>query len=347
MRELDINLKNNSYRIIVKNGLIDNLPFFIKEVYKNKKVYIITDDQVAPLYLDKAIKSLSSEYTVDSVIIPHGEESKVLDKYAFICQTLLDKDIRRNELLIALGGGVIGDLTGFVAATLYRGIPYVGIPTSLLSQMDSSIGGKTGIDFYGRKNILGAFKQPSMVLIDPDTLKTLDKREFNNGMGELIKHGAIGNRDLLMTLKNKPEIDEDVIIESLSVKKRVVELDEFDQKERMLLNFGHTFGHAIELKYGYKHGEAVAIGMLMAINMGIDLKITPKECYGVIYDILKLYDLPVDNYDYKDYLKDVFYDKKNIAGTINFIFLNELGNAIIYKMTEDEVRKIECKNNSK
>ena len=342
MRELEIKLKNSSYRIIVENGLINKLSFYISNVYKNKRVFIITDDNVEKLYLNEAINSLKDKYIVDYVVIPHGEESKVIEKYLYVCEELLKKDIRRNELLIALGGGVIGDLTGFVAATLYRGIPYVGIPTSLLSQMDSSIGGKTGIDFYNRKNILGAFKQPSMVLIDPNTLKTLDKREFNNGMGELIKHGAIGNKNLLNLLKNKPEINEDIIVESLSVKKKVVEIDEFDLKERMLLNFGHTFGHAIELKYGYKHGEAVAIGMLMAIKMGIDLNVTPKECYDEIFNILKLYDLPTESYDYKKYLNDVFYDKKNIAGTISFIFLNKLGEAIIYKLTEDEVKKLEC-----
>ncbi|MBR6072587.1 MAG: 3-dehydroquinate synthase [Acholeplasmatales bacterium] len=346
MRELEVRLKNSSYRIIVENYLMDKLSFYINDVYKNKRVFILTDDVVAKYYLDKAIKSLSDKYVVDYVIIPHGENSKVLERYAYVCEELLKKDIRRNELLIALGGGVIGDLCGFVAATLYRGIPYVGIPTSLLSQMDSSIGGKTGIDFYNRKNILGAFKQPSMVLIDPNTLKTLDNREFNNGMGELIKHGAIGNKKLLDMLKDKPQIDEDIIVESLFVKKSVVEIDEFDLKERMLLNFGHTFGHAIELKYGYKHGEAVAIGMLMAIKMGEDLNVTPKECYDVIFNILKLYELPTDEYNYKDYLKDVFYDKKNIAGTINFIFLNKLGNAIIYKMTEEEVKRLEGKNNS-
>ncbi|MBQ3252953.1 MAG: 3-dehydroquinate synthase, partial [Acholeplasmatales bacterium] len=182
-------------------------------------------------------------------------------------------------------------------------------------------------------------KQPSMVLIDPQTLKTLDSRDFNNGMGELIKHGAIGNKSLLDSLAYKPEINEDIIYESLTVKKRVVELDEFDLKERMTLNFGHTFGHAIELKYGYKHGEAVAVGMLMALKMGTDLGVTDKSCYDVLYNILKKYNLPTDEYDYKDYLKDVFYDKKNIAGTINFIFLTKLGECVIYKITEEEIKE--------
>lgn len=344
MKQLNVNLKDHSYKIVVEKGLLDNMAKYIKEIYNNKKIFIVTDDMVAPLYLDKVVNSLKNDYVVDYVIIPHGEESKNLQMYAYVCEELLKKDIRRKELLLALGGGVIGDLCGFVAASLYRGIPYVGVPTSLLAQMDSSIGGKTAIDFYNRKNILGAFKQPSMVLIDPLTHKTLDDREFNNGMGELIKHGAIGNKVLLDSLLNKPEIDEDVIVSSLSVKKRVVEIDEFDLGERMTLNFGHTFGHAIELKYGYKHGEAVAIGMLMALKMGIDLGVTDKECYPVILEILKLYNLPTIEYDYKDYLLDVFGDKKNIAGTINFIFLTHLGECTIYKITEEEIKeKLLCK----
>lgn len=339
MRELEVNLKDHSYKIIIENDVLDKLDSYIYDVYTNDKVFIITDDKVKDLYLDRVIKSLSKKYIVDYVVIPNGEASKTLEKYAYICEELLKKNIRRNNLIVALGGGVIGDLSGFVASSLFRGIPYVGVPTSLLAQMDSSIGGKTGIDFYGRKNILGAFKQPKMVLIDPNTIKSLDEREFNNGMGELIKHGAIGNKALLDSLYSHPKITEDIIYESLTVKKKVVEIDEFDLGDRMKLNFGHTFGHAIELKYGYKHGEAVAIGMLMAIKMGIDLGITDKSCYKPILDIIKLYNLPVKDYDYKDYLTDVFYDKKNIAGTISFIFLTKLGECTIYKMTEKEIKE--------
>jgi 3-dehydroquinate synthase len=339
MRELVVNLKDHSYKIYIENNILYNVASYIKDVYKNDKVFIITDDKVANLYLDIVKKSLEKDYKVDYVIIKNGEESKTLTTYAYICEELLKKDIRRNNLIIALGGGVVGDISGFVASSLFRGIPYVGIPTSLLAQMDSSIGGKTGIDFYNRKNILGAFKQPLMVLIDPKTIESLDEREFNNGMGELIKHGAIGNKKLLDLLYSKPNITEDIIYESLSVKKRVVEIDEFDLNERMTLNFGHTFGHAIELKYGYKHGEAVAIGMLMAIKMGIDLGITDESCYKPILDIIRLYNLPDKIYDYKDYLTDVFYDKKNIAGTIRFIFLTKLGECMIYKITEKEIKE--------
>ena len=337
MKELNINLTHTSYKIIIENGLLDHIADYIKTVYTNKKIFIITDDNVAKYYLKKVSKSLEDSYIVESIVIPHGESSKSLTEYAHVCEELLKKDIRRNHLLLALGGGVIGDLCGFVSSSLYRGIPYIGVPTSLLSQMDSSIGGKTGIDFFGRKNILGAFKQPKMVLIDPLTLNTLDPSEYTSGMGELIKHGAIGNKKLLTMLMNTQEMNEDIILESLSVKKKMVEMDEFDMGERMKLNFGHTFGHAIELKYGYKHGVAVGIGMKMALQMGLDLGVTDKEACDVICHILDKYSFPQVEYNYKDYLHDVIYDKKNLAGTINFIFVTKLGECVIYPIKEEEL----------
>ncbi len=346
MKELEINLTHTSYKIIIEDGLFDHIGDYIKQIYKNNKVFIVTDDNVAKLYLKKVTTVLEKDFTVESVVIPHGEASKCLTEYSHICEELLKKDIRRNHLLLALGGGVIGDLTGFVASTLYRGIPYIGIPTSLLSQMDSSIGGKTGIDFFGRKNILGAFKQPSMVLIDPKVLNTLEPNEYISGMGELIKHGAIGNKKLFDLLDARPGVDEEIIKESLSVKKKVVEIDEFDTGERMKLNFGHTFGHAIELKYGYKHGVAVGIGMRMALTMGVDLGVTDPLAKDTINHILDKYGFPQVEYDYKEYLADVVYDKKNIAGTINFIFITKLGEAVIYPIREDDLKEKEneCNN---
>ena len=338
MRQLKISLKDNSYDIFIENGIISKAYEYIKEVYKNKKVYIITDSNVEKLYLNQVIEVLKNDFIVDYVVIPAGEESKCLNVYASVIDSLLEKNIRRNELLIALGGGVIGDLVGFISATLYRGLPYVSIPTSLLSQMDSSIGGKTGIDFYDRKNIIGCFKQPFLVLIDPLTHKTLEKREFNNGMGELIKHAIIGNDHLFNLLLNQSIIDENIIYESLSVKKRVVELDPFDQGERMLLNFGHTFGHAIELKMNLKHGEAVAVGMLMAIKFGVDLGLTDSDIYSKVKQVLDLYDLPSYEVEYKEYLKEALYDKKNLAGIVNFILVDKIGHAFIHKIKEDELK---------
>ena len=338
MRQLKINLKDDSYDIFIENGLIDKASEYIKNVYKNKKVYIITDSNVEKLYLNQVMKSLEKDFIVDYVVIPAGEESKCLSVYSNVIEELIKKDIRRNELLLALGGGVIGDLVGFIASTLYRGLPYVSIPTSLLSQMDSSIGGKTGIDFYNRKNIIGCFKQPSLVLIDPLTHKTLEKREFNNGMGELIKHAVIGNNVLFNKLLNKAIIDEDIIYESLSVKKRVVEVDPFDQGMRMLLNFGHTFGHSIELKMNLKHGESVAVGMLMAIKFGIDLGLTNSLIYDQVKEVLDLYELPSYEVNYKEYLSETMYDKKNLAGTINFVLVNKIGEAFIHKVKEDDLK---------
>lgn len=339
MKKLEIKLSHTSYDILIEKGLYSHLSEYIQRVYHNKKIFIITDDNVEKYYLKKVMNALEKDFDLDYVVIPHGEESKSLSTFANICEELLKKEIRRNHLLLALGGGVIGDLTGFVAASLYRGIPYIGLPTSLLSQMDSSIGGKTGVDFFGRKNIIGAFKQPSMVLIDPNTLDTLPPEEYVSGMGELIKHGAIGNKKLLKLLESHPAIDEEIIYESLTVKKKVVELDEFDTGDRMKLNFGHTFGHAIELKYGYKHGVAVGIGMRMALQMGMDLGVTPKECYPIIDHILRQYSFPQVEYDYKDFLPLVVYDKKNIAGTINFIFLTGLGECEIYPITEETLKE--------
>lgn len=339
MKKLTINLDTLSYDIIIENGLIDNLGNYLDKLYQNKNVYIITDDIVSKLYLARVKKALIN-YNVKEVIIPHGEDSKSINVLTSTCERLLELDIKRNELLIALGGGVVGDLCGFVSSILYRGIPYIGIPTTLLSQVDSSIGGKTGIDFCNRKNILGAFKQPLGVFIDPLTLNSLDEREFNNGMGELIKHGAIGNINLLKLLEEKPLINENIIYESLLVKKAAVEKDVYDQKERMTLNFGHTFGHVLELKLKLKHGEAVALGMLMAIRLGIDLGVTEEGTYATILNILIKYNLPHELYDYKKYLKDIVYDKKNLAGTINFILLSKAGECIIYKVKECELKQL-------
>lgn len=339
MKKLTINLENYSYDIVIEDEILFHLSFYIKQLYKGDRIYIITDDVVANLYLERVTKALEEHFFVQSVIIPHGEESKSLSVFSSVCETLLEKDIRRNHLLLALGGGVVGDLTGFVASTLYRGLPYVGVPTSLLSQLDSSIGGKTGIDFYGRKNILGAFKQPLMVFIDPQVLETLEEREFNNGMGELIKHAAIGNISLLDMLESKPKISEEIIYQSLLVKKALVELDEFDVKERMFLNFGHTYGHAIELDMGLKHGEAVSLGMLMALQMGIDLKITNEKCYEKIKKVLDIYHLPNYSIDYHKYFTEVVYDKKNLAGKVRFVLLRDFGNPVFYEALEQELKE--------
>ncbi len=340
MRKLAIDLKNQSYDIIIEEDALNHLSFYLKNIYHGSKIYIITDDMVASYYLAKVVQELKQSYRVESIEIPHGEASKSLTIYQTVIQALLAKNIHRNELLIGLGGGVVGDLTGFIAATLYRGLPYVNIPTSLLSQLDSSIGGKTGIDFLNHKNVIGAFHQPKLVVIDPHTLATLPQEERNNGMGELIKHALIGNESLWKALESQPEITEDIILASLKVKKRVVELDPYDQKERMLLNFGHTFGHAIELEQNLKHGEAVGLGILMALQLGIDLGVTPADLYEPVQALLAMYQLPHQTIDYHLYLKEILLDKKNLAGILNFILLKKIGEPMIFPLSEAQIKSL-------
>ena len=334
---LNINLEKSSYDIVIKRNVIADSLEYIKSVYTNKNIYIVTDSNVEKLYLDTLVKALENYYDVQSVVFDAGEENKNIDTYQYICEELINKGVRRDTLLIGLGGGVVLDMCGFVSATLYRGLNYINIPTTLLSMVDSSIGGKTGIDFLNRKNVLGAFKQPLLVLIDPSTLSTLDRREYASGMAELIKHAIIGDEKLWNALKNKEELTEEMIYNSLCVKKNVVEQDELDMGQRMILNFGHTFGHVLELKYGYKHGEAVALGMLMAISYGIDLGYTNPIIYDELKSMLKLYCLPTNEYSYEDYINEIVNDKKNIAGIINFILISEIGKIKVVKLDENKI----------
>lgn len=338
MQKLSVNLKRK-YDIIIEDGIIDNIGIHIKKVYNNKKVFILTDERVKDIYLDRVVKALDG-FVVNTVCIEGYEKAKSVLVYEEVCSKMIKQGIKRSHLIIALGGGVIGDLAGFIAATLYRGVDYVQIPTSLLAQMDSSIGGKTAINLPIGKNLLGAFHQPLLVLIDPLTLNTLPKKEITSGMGELIKHAFIGDASILNMLDGT--INEDVIYKSLMVKKIVVEEDEFDTGKRMILNFGHTFGHAIEKKAGYgyyTHGEAVGLGMLMALNFGEQLGVTPKDIYFKLKSILDKYNFPKDILDINEYLELIKYDKKNIAGTINFILLKEIGEVVIHKIKEDDLCK--------
>ena len=325
---------SNSYEIKICNDLCSYVQDEIKKVYKNKSIYIITDCRVGSIYLS-SLKMALNEFDVKEIVIEGYEKSKSLDTYAFVCSSLINLGAKRNELLIALGGGVIGDLVGFVAATLYRGMPFVQIPTSLLAQVDSSIGGKTGIDFEGHKNIIGSFNQPKLVLIDPSMLKTLPLRELKNGYAEMIKHALISSPKLFNLLKeNKLKVTEEIIFENLMIKRSFVLEDEFDNGERMKLNFGHTFGHIIELKNEVLHGEAVVDGMLCAIDLAVDKGLLDKCIKNQLIELYQELELDFHLYDYKEFLSDVKYDKKNIAKTINFILIDKIGSAIIYPLEE-------------
>lgn len=326
------------YDIVVCEKINTYINDEIKRVYKNKKIYIITDVRVGTLYLNMIEESLK-DFEVKSIQIEGYESSKSLETYAYLCEKLIELGATRDELLIALGGGVIGDLVGFVSATLYRGMPFVQIPTSLLAQVDSSIGGKTGVDFLNHKNILGAFKQPILVLIDPLFLNTLPVRELKNGYAEMIKHALIYSADLFFMLKkNGLKVNEDIIYENLKIKAQHVIGDEFDKGKRMKLNFGHTFGHIIELQNNCLHGEAVIDGMLCAINYSISLGLTTPDTKDYVIDLYNSLELDYHEYDYHNFLDDVKYDKKNIADVINLILIKGIGDAIIYPIKVGELK---------
>ena len=269
--EMTVALEDNSYPIYIEKGILAQSDKYIKKIYQGNKIMIISDDQVYGYYGELLTNVLKKEFIVEHVIVPHGEQSKRFDILPSLYKALLNFKLTRTDLIIAFGGGVIGDLAGFVAATYLRGVKLVQIPTSLLAQVDSSVGGKVAVDLPEGKNLVGAFYHPKMVLIDPETLKTLPKRFINDGMGEVIKYGCIKDKELFDKINSYHGFDElyqdidEIIYRCVDIKRDVVERDQFDFGDRLLLNFGHTLGHAIEQYYQYQkysHGEAVAIGMV-------------------------------------------------------------------------------------
>jgi len=334
---LNVNLKEKSYKIIIKNGIIKDVGQYISA----NKVAIITDENVNRHYGDRVASSIKGD--VKKLVLPAGEETKSLDKLSLVYDFLLSFKITRSDLVVALGGGVIGDLAGFAAATVLRGIGFIQIPTSLLAQVDSSVGGKVAVNSPHGKNLIGAFYQPRLVLIDPLCLQTLDKRFFSDGMAEIIKYGCIKDERLFAMLE-KENIDDKIgkIIERCcDIKRKIVEKDEFDTGERMALNFGHTIGHAVENYYRYEkytHGEAVAIGMYNICLEGEKLAITPQGTAERVKNLLKKYSLPYAlDIDVNQLKNIISLDKKSENDNINLILLNKLGEAIIKKMPKGEL----------
>ena len=328
---------SKKYQIIIKDNLLFDIGNEIKKIYNKENVYVITDRRVAKYHLDNVCDALRA-FNVKTIVIYGYEKSKSLSVYAEVCERLINIGASRGELLIALGGGVIGDLVGFIASTLYRGMPFVQIPTSLLAQVDSSIGGKTGIDFLGHKNILGVINQPELVLIDPLVLNTLPEKELKNGFGEMIKHALIFSPLLFELLKNSDlKVTEEIIYHNLMIKRDHVLNDEFDKGERMKLNFGHTFGHIIELEEELLHGEAVIDGMLCAIDYAISLGVVDSNIRREVIQIYQKLKLNYTERDYKTYLPKVKFDKKNIAKVINFILIDKIGHAIIHPVKEEDL----------
>jgi len=342
--ELHVNLEKHSYPIHIEKGLLNKASFYITQHFSGQRIVIIADNNVFPLYGNALLENLK-DYDCTSIVLPAGEASKNFSNLPHIYQKLLAFQISRSDLLIALGGGVMGDLIGFVAATYLRGIPFVQIPTSLLAQVDSSVGGKVGVDMAEGKNLIGAFYHPKLVLIDPLVLDTLPTRYRNDGMAEVIKYGCIKDKALFDQIKAagsyaqlSKEI-EHIIYRCVDIKRQVVEVDPLDKGERMLLNFGHTLGHALEQCFAYEresHGEAVAIGMATITKLAEEKGLTTSGTAKELIEVLKAYGLPITSHtDFADIKKALALDKKFLSGTLNLILLKEIGNSYIHKSNLD------------
>ena len=342
MQTLKVELANRSYPIHIGRNLLHNANLILPHL-KRKHVAVVTNTTVAPLYLDKLSNTLQVEgVSVIPIVLPDGEAYKNTETLNTIYDALLQNRCERNTTLIALGGGVIGDLTGYAAATYLRGVPFIQIPTTLLSQVDSSVGGKTGINHPLGKNMIGAFYQPQLVLADTDTLHTLPAREFSAGMAEVIKYGLIRDANffdwLEVNISKLMALDESAISEAIfrscQNKAEVVARDEHENGERALLNLGHTFGHAIENAMGYGvwlHGEAVAAGTMMAADLSQRMGWLKVDEVKRIHALLKATNLPLDppKLGAEKYLELMQLDKKVSDGKIRLILQQGIGKSVI------------------
>ena len=338
---LNVELGDKSYPIYIGIDLLSMKSLFVDQI-QGRQVMIVTNKTIAPLYLEQ-LTSILDDFNVQSLILPDGEEFKTLETLNKVFDALLEAKFDRTSTLIALGGGVIGDITGFAAASYQRGVGFIQVPTTLLSQVDSSVGGKTGINHELGKNMIGAFYQPKAVIIDVNTLDTLSNQEFSAGMAEVIKYGLLGNADFLSMLEaniesimaRKKDLIIEVIFNCCQDKARIVELDEFEKGKRALLNLGHTFGHGIENAFGYGnylHGEAVSIGMVMAAKLSKDEGNLSHEETLRVESILSKADLPISinkTIDSETLITAMSLDKKSIDGKIRLVLLKSLGDSYL------------------
>lgn len=316
---------------------------------KDQKVCIVTDSNLAQLHLNALESELKKFFdNVVSFEFPAGEENKNLETVQKVYETLIVNHFDRHDLLVAFGGGVVGDLTGFTAATYLRGVDFIQIPTSLLSQVDSSIGGKTGVDFSKYKNMVGAFYQPKLVYMNLSLLYTLPREQYICGMGEILKHGLIKDRQYFQWMQDnyeaimnlEPSMVEEMVYRSCLIKRDVVERDPREKGERALLNFGHTIGHAVEklANFSLYHGQCVGIGMAAASYISCELGDITREEYENILETLKHFEIPIkaENLKADDILSVSKSDKKMIAGKIKFVLLSSPGKAYINTDLSDE-----------
>jgi len=335
MQKVFVEAINGSYEILLGSGLLKHIDRYIK---KDRRHFIISDANVYPLY-GKYFDGLPS------FVVRPGERSKSHESLLRIYDELSKYNISRDDIIIALGGGVVGDLAGYAAATFKRGIKFIQIPTTLLAQVDSSVGGKVGINLKSGKNMVGSFYQPSLVLADTDTLQTLPKREFAAGMAEVIKYAFIADKNLYKILLSDSRDLAETIGICCMIKAGYVKKDPFDNKERMELNFGHTIGHAIETETNYRrylHGEAVSIGMVISARIGERAGISEKGLEKSVIDLLAANALPVavDDSILRNAMQNLQQDKKAAGEIIHFIFVDKIGHAVIRDMKASELRDL-------
>lgn len=334
MKKVTVNA-SNKYDVLIEKGLLNSAGQYIKKVTSGSTAVIVSETNVFPLYGDALKDSLIKEgFSVISFVFKAGEDSKNTDTLIELWEFLAENNITRSDTLIALGGGVTGDLTGFAAATFLRGIKYIGIPTTLLSMVDSSVGGKTAVDLKGGKNLAGAFYQPSLVLIDSDTLKTLPDSIFADGMAEVIKYGMINLPELLKKL-NSDISTEEIIETCIKDKRDIVGIDEFDTGMRQLLNFGHTPAHAIEKlsDFTISHGSAVAMGMVIMTKAAINAGLCKKEALDTLITLLKKYSLSVNSpFSPEQITSAALNDKKRSGDKITLVVPVSTGECILKKI---------------
>jgi 3-dehydroquinate synthase len=327
-------IRISNYKVYVGSNTMEEVFNYFKD-YINKKIFIILDEKVNFLYQSKIIEWFS-KFNIKLITIKDGEQSKSLSTYEAVVTELLQNEINKDDLIVSIGGGVTSDLSGFIAQTLFRGIDFVIIPTTLLCMIDAGIGSKNGIDFLGSKNILGTFYNPKFVLIDTRFLNTLNQDEYNNGLVEGIKIAFISNQNLYNQLKLRTKITKKQIVSCIRLKKYFITFDYFDKGSRMKLNFGHTFGHAIEKTHNFniKHGIAVAYGMIMSLELSVKLGLTQSSVLDELKNTLINLGLIVPPiFDIYEYSNLIFRDKKNSSDGLNFVVVTTIGHAEIIKIT--------------
>ncbi len=355
MKRLTIDLADRSYDILIGRNLLGRVGGLVSEILSPSRVVVLTHPSIQRLYGDTLAESFqASGHPLHTLEIPEGEASKSLGQAERVFDKLMEWQCDRSTLLVALGGGVIGDLTGFIAATYMRGVPFIQIPTSLLAQVDSSVGGKTAVNHPRGKNMIGAFYQPKQVVIDLDTLQSLPEKEFKAGLAEIIKHGVIEDADLFAYLEShadaiaaqQTDCLEHIIATSCEIKARVVEKDERESRYRMVLNFGHTIGHAVEALTGYSdliHGEAVAIGMVQAAKLSQHTGHCSEAVVDRISRLIDRFGLPTQlpPLNPEDIVQALYLDKKTTHSNLRFILVNDIGSIeIVDNVDEASVRAV-------